>query len=270
MLSAGALGRAAEPDAGIPAYNQFTADDETRIGAALAHDFESKQEVVSNILLDKYVGNLIARLGKASRRPELTYTCRVVNSRDINAYSFPGGAVYVTTGMLDYAQDESELASVLAHEVGHIAGRHIMNRLALQMKSKALWDQARAILPLLDDKQLEQGFQKLGVPISLVTAKYDRSNETEADLLAAYNLVRAGWSPLGEVRALDRLKSPGDSGALLAAMLSSHPDPGERSRLVSAEIRNMTLSSSLDDNSLSFRAMKAGLGLLPTPGKSAR
>src|SRR6266699_2543055 len=85
-ISGGALCQGAEPEIQLPSYNQFTVDDEARIGAALTHDFESRQEVVSNVLLDKYLSDLAARLGKASRRADLTYTCKVIDSRDVNAY----------------------------------------------------------------------------------------------------------------------------------------------------------------------------------------
>lgn len=261
----------AEPKIQIPAYNQFTPEDEAKIGAALVRDFDSGKEFVSNPLLDRYLDDLIKRLGKTSRRPELVYTCRLINSNEIDAWSLPGGAVYVTTGLLGFVEDESELASVLAHEVGHIAGRHILNRMSLEMRSKALWDQARNVLPLLDDKQLQQGFQKIGIPIATLAAQqYDRSNENEADLLAVYNLVRAGWNPLGEVRALDRLQTLGGPQGLAASLLSVHPNPVDRSRAVSAEIKTIALTGSLDENSLSFRAMKAGLGLLTKPGRGGR
>lgn len=260
---------ASEPRIAIPAYNQFTPEDEAKIGAALARDFESNKEFASNPLLDRYLDDLMKRLGRASRRPELVYTCRLINSSEINAYSLPGGEVYVTTGLLGFVEDESELASVLAHEVGHIDGRHIMNRMSLEMRSQSLWNQAKSILPLLNDAQLQQAFLKIGIPITTLAAQqYDRANENEADLLAVYNLVRAGWNPLGEVRVLDRLQTPGGTQGLAAAMLAVHPDPTDRSHAVSAEIKTIALTGGLDENSLSFRAMKAGLGLLPKSGRS--
>src|SRR5258708_31142441 len=74
-ISGAALCRGAEPEIQIPSYNQFTVEDEARIGATLWHDFESRQSVVSNMLLDKYMSDLVARLGKASRPADLTYTC---------------------------------------------------------------------------------------------------------------------------------------------------------------------------------------------------
>jgi beta-barrel assembly-enhancing protease len=268
-IPSAALG--AEPSAAVPAYNQFTADDEIRIGAAMAHDFEASREILTNALLDKYLTDTVTRLGKASRRPELTFTCKALNSRDINAFSLPGGAIYVTTGLLAYVQDESELASVMAHEIGHVAGRHLLNRMALQLKSKSLWDQARRMMPLLDDKQVLDGFQKIGLPVlNVASVQFDRSNESEADLFGVYNMLRANWSPLGAVRALDRLKDPGEAISLLAGMMNSHPNPGDRSRALSAEIKTMALSGSLDDNSLSFRAMKLGLDLLPKPKGSGK
>jgi predicted Zn-dependent protease len=256
---------AAEPRIEISSYNQFTTEDEIRIGTVLSRDFESREELIGNSLLLSYVRDVTNRLGKASRRPELTYTCNIVNSTDVNAFSFPGGAIYVTTGLLNFVRDESELAAVIGHEIGHIAARHLMDRLALEVKTKAAWDKARAILPVLDDKQLQQGMRKLGLPlVPLILKQYDRGNETDADVLAVYNLPRANWNPLGEIRVLERLQE-GEQKTLAAAMVASHPNPSDRSRRVSEEIKTIALSSSLEDNSLSFRAMKLAIGLLPKP-----
>jgi predicted Zn-dependent protease len=256
----------AEPQVQVPSYNQFSPEDEAKVGAMLTHDFESSHEILSNQLLDHYLDDLVKRLGKSSRRPELTYTLRLVNSDDIAIYSFPGGTIYITRGVLDFVDDESELASLTAHEVGHIAGRHILNRLSLELKSKSLWSQATQMLPLLDSAQLQQAFQKAGMPmVALAGKQYDKSNENEADLLAVYNLVRAGWTPLGQVRVLSRLQNL--SAPQAAAMAAYHPEPGDRSRIVSAEIRTIALSSSLDENSVSFRLMKTALPLLPKPGR---
>jgi predicted Zn-dependent protease len=256
---------ATEPVISIPSYNQFTEQDEAKIGAALAGEFEAKYTLLDNSLLNAYLAQVVQRLASHSRRPGLTYTCKVLNIAGVNAFSLPGGYIYVTRGLLDFAQAENELAAVIAHEIGHIAARHALNRFSLELRSKETWASVRGTLPDLAGAKLEQAFQAMGMPlVGILALRYDRANEEEADLLAFYNLIRSGWSPAGEIGYLGRIPPPGERDPFADWRLA-HPDDGERSRLLSAELKQVALSPSLDDNSMAFRTMKLGLDLLPKP-----
>jgi len=106
----------------------------------------------------------------------------------------------------------------------------------------------------------------MGLPIvNLLAVGYDRGNETDADLLAFYNLIRAGWNPAAEIRALDRIPQPSGDSGLFARWLMTHPDPGERSRTVSAELAGVTLPAELSDDSFAFKSVRLGLDVLPKP-----
>ena len=258
---------ASEPSVSVPGYNQFSERDESKIGDALTREFEARYPVLDNSLLNSYVAGVTQRLGQHSRRPELTYACKILNVAEVNAFSLPGGHIYVTRGMLDFTQTENELAAVIAHEIGHVAGRHALNRFSLELRSKSLWESVRRVLPDVAGDGIERAFQALGMPlVDMLAFRYDRANESEADLLGFYNLVRSGWNPAGQIRCLERIQSPASaSSALLADLRATHPDAGERSRTISAELKEVTLSSSLDDDSMAFKAMKLGLNLLPKP-----
>jgi predicted Zn-dependent protease len=256
----------AEPVISIPSYNQFSEQDERKIGEALAGEFEGKYPVLDNSLLSSYVASVTQRLAQHSRRPDLAYTCKVLNIIGVNAFSLPGGHIYVTRGLLDFTQAENELAAVIAHEIGHIAGRHALNRFSLELRSKEMWDPVSRALTNLAGAKLEQAFQAMGTPlIDMLSLRYDRANESEADLLAFYDLIRSGWNPAGQIRYLERIQPSGGEPDPFADWRLAHPDTGERSRLVSAELKAVALSPSLDDNSMAFRTMKLGLDLLPKP-----
>ena len=257
---------AAEPVIAIPSYNQFTDQDEVRIGAALAAEFESKYPSLDNSLLDSYLAGMVQRLAEHSRRPGLSYSCKVLNIESVNAFSLPGGHIYVTRGLLSFAQAENELAAVIAHEIGHIAARHTLNRFSLELRSKEMWASVRTALPNLAGVELERAFQAMGMPlVGMLAQRYDRANEREADLLGFYNLIRAGWNPAGQLGYLERIPPAGGEPDRFAEWRLAHPDGGDRGRLISAELKEVVLSPSLDDNSMAFRTMKLGLGLLPKP-----
>jgi predicted Zn-dependent protease len=256
----------AEPVISIPSYNLFTEQDEVKIGAALAGEFEAKYPVLDNSLLDAYLAKVVQRLAGQSRRSGLAYACKVLNIAGVNAFSLPGGYIYVTRGLLDYVQAENELAAVIAHEIGHIAARHALNRFSLELRSKEMWASVSRTLPDLAGAKLEQAFQTMGMPlVGILALRYDRANEREADLLAFYNLIRSGWNPAGEINYLGRIPPPGGQPDPFADWRLAHPDDAERSRLLSAELKEVVLSPSLDDNSMAFRTVKLGLGLLPKP-----
>jgi predicted Zn-dependent protease len=106
----------------------------------------------------------------------------------------------------------------------------------------------------------------MGMPlVNMLALRYDEANEKEADLLAFYNLIRSGWNPGGQIGYLERIPPPGGDPDPFADWRLAHPYAGERSRLLSAELKVAALSSSLDDNSMAFRTMKLGLDLLPKP-----
>jgi predicted Zn-dependent protease len=256
----------AEPVIAIPSYDQFTEQDETKIGAALAGEFEARYPVLDNPLLNSYLANIVQRLAEHSRRPGLAYSCKVLNIASVNAFSLPGGHIYVTRGLLDFTQAEDELASVIAHEIGHIAARHALNRFSLELRSKEMWASVSRTLPDLAGAKLEQAFQAMGTPlVDMLALRYDVANENEADLLAFYNLIRSGWNPAGELGYLQRIPALAGAPDAFADWRLAHPDGGERSRLISAELKEVVLSRSLDDNSMAFRTMKLGLDLLPKP-----
>ncbi|HET8919582.1 MAG TPA: M48 family metalloprotease [Xanthobacteraceae bacterium] len=180
--------------------------------------------------LQTLIEQTVERLVAASERPDLHYKVTVLNSQSVNAFALPSGQLYVTRGLIALANDDSELASVLAHEMGHVLAHHAELReehareaeLVSRVVSDVVTDPAAGALALAKSK--------------LALASFSRAQEFEADAIGVAIAARAGYDPYGAVRFLtamehnSRLK-PEQSGAINPAapdFLSSHPATPER------------------------------------------
>jgi len=257
------LCRAEEPKAARAFYNTFTDEEEMTMGRKAAEETEKQLALLDTPLLTQYVDAVGQKLAKASRRPDLKYSFKIVNTDSVNAFSLPGGFVYVNRGLLDFVASESELAGVLGHEVGHVVAYHSMNDVA-----RRYWlDRGMSELKnagLLSDQRITDLLQQYGGPVALfVDRKFNRDEESEADLFGLYNVVRAGYDPQGLVSALGRLSKFTGNPTLVEGLLMNHPLPGERVQALKEELKQNPAPAGLEKDSMAFRAVKLGLKSLP-------
>src|SRR5579863_3560326 len=181
--------------------------------------------------LQAMIEQTVERLVAASDRPDLHYRVTMLNSQSINAFALPSGQLYVTRGLVALANDESELASVLAHEMGHVVAHHAAIR-EEQTKQAALV--GRVVSDVISDP--EAGALALAKS-KLALAGFSRAQEFEADAIGIGIAARAGYDPFGAVRFLtsmehnSELKPQQQSGAIdprAPDFLSSHPATPER------------------------------------------
>ena len=257
--------RAEEPTPSRAFYNNFTDEEEMAMGRQAAEETDKQMVILDSPLLTAYVSNLGQKVAQASRRPQIQYSFKIVNGDTVNAFSLPGGYVYVYRGLLDFVNSESELAGVLAHEVGHIVAYHSMNDVA-----RRYWvDQGMNQLKkagALDNQQMVDMLNKYGGPILLFAdRKFSREEESEADMLGMYNAIRARYDPEGLISSLARLAKFSGNPTLVESLLMNHPLPGERAAALRAELRRNPPPSGLEKDSLAFRAVKLQLKTLPPP-----
>jgi predicted Zn-dependent protease len=190
--------------------------------------------------LQAMIEQTVDRLVAASERPDLHYKVTMLNSQSINAFALPTGQLYVTRGLAALANDESELASVLAHEMGHVVARHAAIR-EEQTKQAALV--GRVVSDVITDP--EAGALALAKS-KLALASFSRAQEFEADAIGIGIAARAGYAPSGAVRFLtsmehnSELKPQHAIGAIdprAADFLSSHPATPERISNATANAR---------------------------------
>src|SRR6478609_2069400 len=176
-------------------------------------------------MLEKTVDKLVA----ASERPDLKYEVTILNSPAVNAFALPNGQLYVTRGLIALANDNSELASVLAHEMAHVIARHAEIR-EDQARQAALV--SRVAVDLLSDPQLGA----LALAKSKITlANFSRAQEFEADGIGVGIAARAGYDAYGAQRFLTAMGQNAHLRAQQASIdprapdfLSSHPATPER------------------------------------------
>jgi predicted Zn-dependent protease len=186
--------------------------------------------VYTDAKLQGMIEQTVERLVAASDRPDLHYKVTMLNSQSINAFALPTGQLYVTRGLVALANDESELASVLAHEMGHVIARHAAVR-EEQAKQAALV--GRVVSDVISDPEV--GALALAKS-KLALASFSRAQEFEADAIGIGIASRAGYDPYGAVRFLTSMEhnselKPQQSGAIdprAADFLSSHPATPER------------------------------------------
>jgi predicted Zn-dependent protease len=187
--------------------------------------------VYTDARLQGMIEQTVERLVAASDRPDLHYKVTMLNSQSINAFALPTGQLYVTRGLIALANDESELASVLAHEMGHVVARHAAIR-EEQAKQAALV--GRVVTDVISDP--ETGALALAKS-KLALASFSRAQEFEADAIGIGIAARAGYDPYGAVRFLTSMEhnselKPQQSGGAIDPrapdFLSSHPATPER------------------------------------------
>src|SRR5438445_2432805 len=167
-----------------PGFNLFSVEQDIAMGKKAAAEVERTRPVVRNDELSGYVARVGARLAHSRYAGQFGFRFSVINDRHVNAVAFPGGPVYVNSGLLAVLDNETELAAVLAHEMSHVALRH-----GTHQASKAILVQApaAAVEALIREDSNLADLARLGINFtaSSVLLNYSRENEREADLNGA-------------------------------------------------------------------------------------
>jgi predicted Zn-dependent protease len=187
--------------------------------------------------LEAMVNDTIDRLVKASERPDLKYRVVILNSAAINAFALPNGQLYVTRGLLALANDRSELASVLAHEMSHVIANHAQIR-ENQARQTAM------IATVANDVLRDPELGALALAKSkLALASFSRAQEFEADGIGVGIAARAGFDPYGAVRFLHdmerfaAIRTGADADPRASDFLATHPATPERVQNAQANAR---------------------------------
>jgi beta-barrel assembly-enhancing protease len=261
---------AAEPHVRNQPYNTLTEQEEIALGRKFSVEYEKKVEILRNPSIDGYLGRILRKLGDASQRPKWPYQVKVVNSAVVNASAIPGGFLYLQRGLLEFVEDENEMVGALAHEVGHIVARHTTNQLVLNFLARNLFDLVKKNL-LLDNDVVAGVIESLGGPVVLLAQlNYDRDNESEADMLGFYEMLRAGWHPNGLLKFFTRLQQLEKGRTVFDVMLSDHPASSDRADAIRREMSSVKIDAPLVEQTEQFKTLKATLKAMPPAPKGDR
>lgn len=191
-------------------------DQEVSIGRDINQQITADRQapILRDAAISDYLNEIGQRLAATSDRPNIPYTFQVVADRQINAFATMGGFVYINAGLIAAADNEAQLASVVAHEIGHIAARHVIERLKQTAITRGL-----ATAAGLDQSTLVG----LGIELAL-NLPNSREAEFQSDRLGLENLIRAGYAPSAMPAFMTKLMSANSP----PTFLSSHPAVGDR------------------------------------------
>jgi predicted Zn-dependent protease len=236
----GRLAIAAEPEIVIPPYNTITDEEEIELGNAFADELAKEFHLLDDSKIGGYSSTIVSRLAEHCRRKNMPYRVQVVDTKVVNACALPGGRIFLNRGLIEWSHNEGELVAVLAHEVGHVVGRHGANRLTRMAMARHLYDELKRSLGV-NRNLVVKILEMMGGPMALLAQmKYSRDDETQADVLGAYNMQRAGWHPRHAAVVLGRF-GEGESSAVgeLTEVISTHPAPSRRSARIRSEMQQM-------------------------------
>ncbi len=220
-VSLGLLSGCATVQPLIRDFNIVSLQDETALGQKMSAEVAASMPLVSDPALNQKVNAIGSRLVAALPSKPFDYHFYVVKDPSPNAFTIPGGRIYIHTGLLQFADDEEELAGVMAHEIGHAQRRHPAKGLS---RTYGL-DYLSGLLFKENKNQLQQ--MTLSFAKGTLLKSYGREDEREADEVGFYLMQRAGYSPDGLIRFFKKLAKV-SSGGPLPAFLSTHPPTPER------------------------------------------
>jgi predicted Zn-dependent protease len=246
------------PNLGESSTSLFSADFEYDLGRTWLRMFRSQVPTIDDPLLQDYLENLIYRLATHSQLDDRRIEVVIVDNPTINAFAVPGGIIGIHNGLLLYAQTEDELATVLAHEIGHLSQRHFSRRVEYQQNQQPLYLATMlAGLVLLATTGSGAGMAALSAAQAAAQSsalRYSRSNESEADRVGMQTLVEAGMDPHAAPAMFERMlqASRYSGGNRVPEFLRSHPlsenriaDTRNRARQYPKQMKSVNLEYQL-------------------------
>lgn len=204
--------------------------EEIHIGHGVAANLLGASPLLENDSIQLYVNRVGRWLSLQTERPDLPWQFGVLDSSDVNAFATPGGTIFITRGLLQKLENESELAGVLAHEITHVLRKHHLAAL----QKEARMDIASDLLG--EAVKGKRNSAALNKAIKAGTEVYarglDKNDEFEADRMGIVIAARAGYDPYGLPAVLQMLDASNAQDSSLALMFKTHPAPRDRLSLL--------------------------------------
>jgi len=248
-----------------PGFNLFSVAQDIQLGKENAVFVEKQVPVLSDEFATRYLNQLGRRLSgyAPNNQREYVWEFKLLDSSDINAFALPGGYIYVNRATIEAAQDEAQLAGVLAHEEGHVVLRHGTHQLSETLLAEKPLELLGGMLGQ-DDSFVSRLMQfGIGLGAQSILLHNSRSMEAQADAEGAYILYQAGYDPHALAQFFEMIEQKYAPRTL--QFLSDHPSPGNRIKSVEQEIVELGPVKVWSGGDPEFLAVKSHLLSLPPP-----
>ncbi len=237
-------------------FNLMSPQQDIEIGRKNAAQVEREMRVLPDPVVQNYLNTIGKRLAAVAPGEKFPYQFKVVDVKEINAFALPGGFLYVHTGAIAAAKNESELVGVMAHEIAHSALRHGTHQMTQQMVAEKGLGLASAILNGGERGGL--GDAVLGSAASgglnLLFLKFSRTAEKQADITGAAMMASAGYDPRGLGSFFKTLLA---DGPRQPQIISDHPDPGNRIQYLNDLLPKLKMAANPVVDTPEFQQIKA-------------
>ncbi len=210
----------------------YSLDREMALGRSLANEVESSAKLVTDPIVTEYVNRIGQNLVRNSDA-RVPFTIKVLDNDEVNAFALPGGFFYVDSGLILAADNEAELAGVMAHEIAHVAARHATKN----MTRAQIWNFASVPLIFVGGPVAYAVAEAAGLLVPLGFLKFSRDAEREADLLGLEYDYASGYDPQAFVEFFEKLNVEKKKPNLVAKAFATHPMNVERIKDAQDEIR---------------------------------
>lgn len=220
-------GCASDPGASERAHSDLPSEprDITLDREQAPHQISADYGAIQQGEINAYINDLGQNLATYCARPHLPYSFQVVNATNWNAYSFPGGSVALSRGILVEIDNEAELAALIGHEIGHVNAHHAAQKTRPGLLPPSALERFGEALARIDNDEYAPLANNLcGIGGGALLARYKPAEEDEADALGMQYMTRAGQNPEGAVQLLKRLRRASiDRKATVELMAATHP-----------------------------------------------
>jgi predicted Zn-dependent protease len=202
------------------------------VGKQYAQQVEASAKMVTDPVVNEYVNRIGQNLVRNSDA-KVPFTIKVIDSDEVNAFALPGGFFYVNSGLILAADEEAELAGVMAHEIAHVCARH-----AMRQQTRANWAQIGTLPLIFMGGGIGYAvYEAAGFGVPLTFMKFQRNFESEADYLGLQYMYKTGYDPQAFISFFEKIeakekKKPGT----LAKAFASHPQTPDRIEASQKEI----------------------------------
>jgi Zn-dependent protease with chaperone function len=248
-----------------PGFNLFRMQQDVQLGKENAEQIDKELPLVTDPQVLRYIHDLGRRLASfaPNDNSEYAWTFKVVNSSDINAFALPGGYIYLNRGAIMAAENEAQIAGVMAHESGHVVMRHGTHEVSQALLAQAPLTILRGILGQTGSMTAELAEMGLGLGLNSILLKNSRSAESQADEVGTYILYQAGYDPHAMAKFFEIVEKKYPQETL--QFFSDHPAPEDRVKAVDSEIPLLGPAKEWKTNSPGYEAAKERLLSLPAP-----